>query len=131
MIINFQEIDNKLSILNFNRDLDFTSKRIYLLKISNNDQKRGFHAHKKLSQIFVLIKGAFSIKLLNCNEEKNFLINNPKKALYLPHGYWREIFPEENTEILVIASDNFYEADYIRDKEEFLDWSKKNREIYE
>jgi len=131
IIFNFEEIDNSLYVLNFNQELNFSSKRLYFLDLKKNSPARGFHAHKNLSQIFILIKGSFNLKISNFKGEKEFLLNETKKAFYLPKGYWREIYPMEDTLIQVIASDDYCSLDYIRDKSEFMKWSEENKSTYE
>jgi len=115
-------IDNsgKLIIVeDFN--IPFTVKRIYCLSDLEIDTIRGSHAHKKLSQIFLIPSGSCRIEIeSNAGLKITFDLDNPKIGLYLPPGYWRTLSKfQKNTVVLVLASDNYDEGDYIRDYGQF------------
>ena len=58
-------------------------------------------------------------------EKKTFLLNKPNLGLPIATGIWRELQNFSSGAVcLVVASDVFEEADYVRDYEDFLD-SKK------
>ncbi|MDO8316499.1 MAG: WxcM-like domain-containing protein, partial [Flavobacterium sp.] len=57
--------------------------------------------------------------------KKSFILNKPNVGLLIPTGIWRELQNFSSGAVcLVLASDVFEEADYIRDFDAFLE-SKK------
>lgn len=106
----------------------FPIMRIYSISEVKPDIVRGRHGHRTLKQIFISQSGQFTIKLNDGYSELNFQLNNPKIALYVPEGYWRELVNfSEDCICLVLASDHYDKNDYIFEFQEFVEW--KNRQI--
>jgi len=101
--------------------LPFHFKRIYYLYDVPSDSKRGGHAHIDLQQFLIALSGSFDVVLDDGNTSKTITLNRPNKGLYIPNGIWREI---ENFSAgavcLSVVSDNYKEADYIRNYQHFL-----------
>lgn len=104
--------------------LPFEIKRVFYLFDVPSDASRGGHAHKQQSQVLIAISGSFDVLIKDKKETECITLNKPDKGLLIPPGYWREM---ENFSAgavcLVLASDVFDEADYIRDFEDFLAYS--------
>lgn len=101
------------------RNLDFNPKRIYWVDFSRN-LVRGKHAHKKLTQVLVVLRGSIEIHLNDTIKVSKFVLKTGDNILIKP-GVWREfqsLTPESTC--LVIASEYFDEDDYIRDFEEYV-----------
>ena len=101
------------------RNLDFNPKRIYWVDFSRN-LVRGKHAHKKLTQVLVVLRGSIEIHLNDTIKVSKFVLKTGDNILIKP-GVWREfqsLLPESTC--LVIASEYFDEDDYIRDFEEYV-----------
>jgi dTDP-4-dehydrorhamnose 3,5-epimerase-like enzyme len=129
-IIDFNKIGNSdvgfLIALEGNRKVSFDIKRIYYIYNVPKEIKRGFHAHKKLEQILISLRGSVKIKVDDGKEKKISELNDPSKGLYIGPGIWREMYDfSQNTVLLVLASEYYDEADYIRDYEEFKCYSKQ------
>jgi len=123
-IIDFKKIGNSdvgfLIALEGNRKVSFDIKRIYYIYNVPKEIKRGFHAHKKLEQILISMRGSVKIKVDDGKEKKISELNDPSKGLYIGPGIWREMYDfSQNSVLLVLASEYYDEADYIRDYEEF------------
>jgi len=123
-IINFKKIGNSdvgfLTALEENREIPFNIKRVYYIYNVPKEIKRGFHAHKKLEQILISMRGSVKIKVDDGKEKKISELNDPSKGLYIGPGIWREMYDfSQNSVLLVLASEYYDEADYIRDYEEF------------
>jgi hypothetical protein len=106
-------------------DIPFETKRIYYLYDIPSGATRGGHAHKQLQQLIIAASGSFDIIISNGRIKRTFAMNSPDYGLYLPPGFWREI---ENISAgaicLVLASEVYDEADYIRSMQEFLIYKK-------
>jgi dTDP-4-dehydrorhamnose 3,5-epimerase-like enzyme len=52
-----------------------------------------------------------------------FVLKNSYQAIQVPSGYWRTLKNFSVDAVLVVLASNEYEeSDYIRDRSEFLDW---------
>lgn len=101
-------------------ELDIDGKRLYWL--SGPSGPRGGHAHKRLRQTFIAISGRIRIKFSDGTSESLVELTSGHE-LFVEPGLWREIEPLSGGDILlVVASEHFDEADYIRDFDEFRNW---------
>ena len=104
------------------KDSPFPIKRVYYMYDTGKDIHRGFHAHKALKQILICIHGTCKVLLDNGNEKKIVSLEKPYEGLYIDHKMWREMYDfSADAVLMVLASDYYDEADYIRDYNEFLE----------
>lgn len=125
--LNFPVVEDVRGNLAFiqNDVLPFEFKRIYYLFDVPSTAFRGGHSHIDQHEILIALSGSFEVVLDNGLEKRTILLNKPNIGLPIATGIWRELQNFSSGAVcLVIASDVFEEADYIRDYEEFLD-SKK------
>ena len=95
--INFQTHDDeqgKLISIEECKDIPFEIRRIYYMYNNIDGVARGHHAHKSLKQVLVCVHGSCKI-CLDDGREKEVVL-------------------------LVLASDFYDEADYIKDYDDFL-----------
>ena len=98
----------------------FDIKRVYYLFDTKKDVERGFHAHKNLKQICIVLKGECTFTLDDGNKREEIVLNNPNKGLYIENLIWREMKDFSSDCVLVVlASEHYDESDYIRDYEVF------------
>lgn len=103
------------------KDIPFKIKRVYYMYETAEGVHRGFHAHKSLQQILVCIHGNCKIKLDNGKETKIVPLEKPYEGLYVSNVMWREMYDfSPDAVLMVLASELYDEADYIRDYDEFL-----------
>ncbi len=103
------------------KDIPFRIKRVYFMYDTGAGVVRGNHAHKTLEQILVCIHGSCKIRLDNGKEKKIVPLEKPYEGLYVAHAVWREMFDfSPDAVLLVLASDFYDEADYIRDYDVYL-----------
>jgi dTDP-4-dehydrorhamnose 3,5-epimerase-like enzyme len=109
------------------KDIPFRVKRIYYMYGVAEGITRGYHAHKALEQILICIHGSCKIRLDDGTERKEVLLDKPYEGLYVSNCMWREMFDfSEDGVLLVLASELYDEADYIRDYDEFLKFVNEN-----
>lgn len=102
------------------KDIPFEIKRVYYLYDTKEGVRRGYHAHKSLEQILVCIHGKCKVLLDNGEEKKIVSLEKPYEGLYIANDIWREMYDfSPDAVLLVLASDFYYEEDYIRDYETF------------
>ena len=101
--------------------IPFDIKRVYYLYDIPSDAYRGGHAHKKLRQFLVPLSGSFDVILKDGNDTKIVTLNKPNKGLLIVPGIWRELENFSSGAVcLVLASEVYDEADYIRDYKDFI-----------
>lgn len=103
-----------------NKNIPFDIKRVYYLFGIEQDAARGFHAHKNLQQVAVCVKGSCRFILDNGTDRESTVLDSPNVGLYIDNNKWREMHDfSEDCVLMVLASDYYDEADYIRDYDEF------------
>lgn len=101
--------------------IPFQIKRVYYLFDVPSNAYRGGHAHKDLYQVLIALSGSFDVIVDDANERKTITLNKPDKGLLIPTGIWRELENFSSGSVcLVLASEEFEEADYIRDYDDFV-----------
>lgn len=109
------EVGN-ISVLENNKNIPFTIKRVYYLYDIPAGAERGGHAHYELEQYVIAASGSFSFVLDDGKQKKEVFLNHPNKALHIKPGIWREMKSFSSGSIcLVLASHEYNENDYIRD----------------
>jgi dTDP-4-dehydrorhamnose 3,5-epimerase-like enzyme len=110
--------------------LPFKIKRTYILNNMPKNIFRSGHAHKKLTQIIFCLSGKIKIFLGDGNNAKSLkqvIISPATDAILIKPGIWRIIKNlDKKSVVMVLASDNYKEDDYIRDYKKFLDYKIKS-----
>ncbi len=110
-----------LVVAESNKNIPFEIKRLYYIFDTQPDVPRGFHAHKKLQQIAFCIRGQCKMLMDNGSERQEILLDQANKGLQIPAMVWHEMHDfSEDCILLVLASEHYDEADYIRDYPQFL-----------
>ena len=92
---------------------------------------RGNHAHKSLEQILICIHGSCKIRLDNGTEKKIVPLEKPYEGLYVSSVMWREMYDfTPDSVLMVLASELYDEFDYIRDYDEFIEFTKKQNKSF-
>jgi dTDP-4-dehydrorhamnose 3,5-epimerase-like enzyme len=105
--------------------LPFEFKRVYYLFDVPSSAYRGGHSHIVQQELLIALSGSFEVVVQDSLVKKSFILNKPNVGLLIPTGIWRELQNFSSGAVcLVLASDVFEEADYIRDFDAFLE-SKK------
>lgn len=117
-----------------NGDVPFEIKRVYYITQVPAGVTRGFHSHRELEQVLLCVNGTVSIRVKTPYEEEIVTLSDPSEGLYIGHMVWREMFNfTPDAVLLVLASEYYTEADYIRDykryTEEAVLYFKKEYEI--
>ncbi|EEV22073.1 WxcM-like protein [Enhydrobacter aerosaccus SK60] len=109
-----------LVALESEKTVPFSIKRVYYIFGTNAGVSRGFHAHKRLQQVALCITGKCRMILDDGRQRDEVWLDSPNKGLIIGDLVWREMHDfSEDCVLLVLASEHFDEADYIRDYDEF------------
>lgn len=112
-----------LSVVENNDSEPFDVKRIYYLYDVPGGASRGAHAHKNLYQLIIAVSGSFNVTLDDGNVKRTFLLNRPYQGLLVVPGIWRDLYDFSSGAVcLVMASEKYDSADYIRDYDTFLEF---------
>jgi len=104
----------------------FPIRRVYFIHSVTPGAVRGSHAHKELRQMIVAVSGSFTVTLDDGASTSTWLLDSATKGLVVPPGYWRTLSEfTPGSAALVFASEEYDPADYIRDYEEFLTWTRR------
>jgi len=107
-------------------DLPFDVRRVYYIYDTLPGVRRGFHAHLKLEQILLCVSGSCKIHLDNGCETAEVVLDKPNEGLYISNNMWREMYDfSEGAVLLVLASEHYDEADYIRNYDAFLEMVRR------
>ncbi len=122
--------DPKLGGLSFvegQRDIPFEIKRIYCIYKTEENQHRGFHAHKRNWQLLFCPYGAIDIVLTDGRETDTITLDEPSKGLILHPGLWREMIWKHDDSVLCVAASEYYDPDeYIRNYDDYLQYAQNN-----
>lgn len=128
-LVNFKSLGDErggLISLEGNRNIPFDIKRVYYIYDTEAGVSRGFHAHRDLKQIAVCVKGSCKFIIDDGDVRQEVLLDSPLKGLLIESMQWREMHEFSNDCVLmVLASELYDEADYIRDYETFLSEASK------
>jgi len=102
-------------------NIPFEIKRVYYMFNTKKDVRRGLHAHKKLKQVAIAMRGSCRFVLDDGKERVEILLDNPSQGLLIDSCIWREMYDfSEDCVLMVLADSHYDENDYIRDYEQFL-----------
>jgi dTDP-4-dehydrorhamnose 3,5-epimerase-like enzyme len=100
--------------------IPFSLKRVYYLYDVPSGSERGGHSHIEQQEFLIALSGSFDVVLRDGNAEKTVTLNKPNFGLLISTGIWRELQNFSSGSVcLVLASEVFDEADYIRDFDHF------------
>ena len=103
--------------------IPFDTQRLYYLYDVPGGVSRGGHAHKGLYQLIFAASGSFTVTLDDGCTKRSYTLNRPYQGLLVKPGIWRELDDFSSGSVcLVLASEKYDEADYIRTYEEFVKW---------
>ena len=119
----------QLVALEAGHDVPFEIKRVYYMYDTGEGVIRGCHAHKKLDQVLICLKGSCKILLDNGMEKETVSLEKPYEGLYITGNIWREMHDfTPDAVLIVLASEPYNEDDYIRDYDAFLRFIGEDKE---
>ena len=130
-VIQISSVSNnsgQLYVLEKQDMLPFQIKRVYYITNVAKKTIRGKHAHKQLKQLMMCVGGSCDIMLDDGKEKTKVTLDNPGKLLYIQPCMWREIINfSDNATLIVFASAEYDEKDYIRNYGDFQKYIGESR----
>ncbi|EFA9000624.1 WxcM-like domain-containing protein [Escherichia coli] len=114
--------DDRGVLVSLERDknIDFEIRRVYYIFDTKKGVVRGYHAHKNLKQLVIAVKGSCRFTLDDGSERVSVFLDNPAQGLLVNSLIWREMSDfSEDCVLMVLASNEYDESDYIRDYDAF------------
>ena len=123
-IIDFPEISDDPGCLTFvegERGAPFPIRRAFCLYRVPPGESRGRHAHRRMEKLLFCVCGSFDVVVNDGLEQVTFHLDRPFRGLYIPALIWnteRNFAP--GSVCLVLASEYYDPADYLRNYSEYL-----------
>ena len=115
-----------LSFIEGGQHIPFDIQRVYYLYDVPGGSDRGSHAHKNLHQFIVAMSGSFDVVLDDGTQKHRFHLNRSYYGLYVCPMMWRDLDNFSSGAVcMVLASEHYSEADYIRNYQEFTTLTNK------
>ena len=113
--------NGKLVALEKGEDFPFDIKRVYYIWGTAAHAVRGKHAHRHLEQVIICTSGSCDFILDDGKTRTTVHLNDPAVGLHIRSNIWREFTNfSPDCVVMVLASEHYNEADYIRDYQQFL-----------
>jgi dTDP-4-dehydrorhamnose 3,5-epimerase-like enzyme len=124
-IINFDSRGSSdigyLSICEELNTIPFAIKRVYWTYYTPQNITRGGHANIDKEMVLIAVAGKIVVTTEMAGRDAEvYVLENPNQGLYIPKLCWHTMQYSHNAVQMVIASNLYEEADYIRDYADFI-----------
>lgn len=110
-----------LSVAEYEKQIPFIPKRCFWVFDVPSREVRGEHAHKKLHQYLICVKGSVSVVLDDGFNKAEVLLDKPNLGLHIPPRVWGIQYKySADALLLVLASETYSADDYLRDYTGFI-----------
>jgi len=100
--------------------IPFEIKRVFYLYDVPGGESRAGHALKDVEQVIIAMSGSFDVVLDDGSKRVRYHLNRSYTGLYVCPMIWRELDNFSSGSVcLVLASEPYDAADYLRDFDEF------------
>ncbi|WP_420792923.1 WxcM-like domain-containing protein [Lentisphaera marina] len=122
-LTNIPDLRGHLCVGELNKELPFVPKRIFYIFDVPSSKVRGAHAHKACHQMLICLKGSVSVITDDGKVQEEITLNKPHLGLLLEAGVWGIQYKySQDAILLVLASHEYDESDYIRDYDEYIQY---------
>lgn len=106
-----------IALESLSEQVPFEVKRVYYIFDTTPGTVRGKHAHRELRQVLICLAGACTIECEMPDGVKHeYRLDWPDKGLLIEGLVWRNMKEfSKDAVLMVLASEHYDEADYIRD----------------
>ena len=102
-------------------NVPFDIKRVFYIYGTQKKASRGDHSHYNTKQYLIAVNGSCKVTLDNGKTKQTFDLDEPNKGLFQDVLIWGTMHDfSQDCVLLVLASEYYDEADYIRDYQKFL-----------
>lgn len=112
-----------LGVAEVSKHVGFPIHRAYYIRDVPTGEGRGSHGHKALRQCFLCLRGSVRLTIIKDGFSHEVVLDRPSQAAVVPAGCWRDLSDfSHDSVVIVLASEEYDEADYIRRYEDFRRW---------
>ena len=99
----------------------FAIQRVFYMYGSDPDVVRGQHANRRTAFVLINVAGRSKVRVRDGRgNEATFALNRPHTGIYLPRMVWKDMYDfSADSVLLVLASEHYAAAEYIRDYAQF------------
>jgi len=109
-----------LSVGEFEKSVPFAVRRYFLVYDVPSAEVRGEHAHHRCHQFLIAVRGSLSVVVDDGRNSAEIRLDDPTLALHIPPRVWGVQYRySADAMLLVLASEHYEAADYIRDYQQF------------
>lgn len=119
-LVRVDDLRGTLSAGEFPTSLPFVPHRYFMVFDVPSKEVRGEHAHRRCHQFIVCARGSLTVVVDDGAASEEIVLDSPGLGLYLPPMVWAIQYKySADALLLVLASDPYDPADYIRDYDEY------------
>lgn len=118
-VIEFKSVEDKRGqlIISENETMPFEAKRVFFRHQQTYSTISGGHAHLNVQQMLVCISGRVVVDAANQEGRKwRFNLRSPHCGIHVPAMVWLDLDVAFGSMLMVLCSEPYDEADYIRDR---------------
>jgi len=117
-----KDLRGALSFGEIHRQVPFEVKRYFLVFDVDSEHIRGEHAHRTLHQFLVCVAGRCHVVTDDGVSRHEVVLDSPAKGVYVPPMVWATEYKFTRDAVLLVLASEYYDpAEYIRDYQEFLE----------
>lgn len=114
------DLRGSISVGEVGKGMPFLPKRYFTVFDVPTREVRGEHAHRKCHQFLICIRGQVNLVVDNGKSREELVLDSPSLGVHIPPLIWAVQYRYSSEAVLlVLASDTYDAADYIRDYDEF------------
>ncbi|RJX34524.1 MAG: isomerase [Desulfurivibrio sp.] len=115
------DLRGSLTFAEYGQLLPFIPQRFFMVYNVPSKEIRGEHAHKKLHQFLVCVKGACSVVVDDGRNIEEILLASANIGIHIPPLVWSIQYKyTQDAVLLVLASAKYDAEDYIRDYDQYI-----------
>jgi acetyltransferase-like isoleucine patch superfamily enzyme/dTDP-4-dehydrorhamnose 3,5-epimerase-like enzyme len=114
------DMRGSLAAMEFASQCPFDPKRLFMVHGVPNKSVRGEHAHHECHQFLIAASGSVTVSVDDGKNRGSVVLNSPDRGLYIPPLTWGSQYQfSSDAVLLVLASHEYDDTDYIRDYSQF------------
>ncbi len=116
-----KDLRGSLSFGEVHRQVPFEVQRYFLVFDVPSEHVRGEHAHRTLQQFLVCVAGRCNVVIDDGVRRHEVVLDSPGKGVYIPAMLWATQYKFTRDAVLLVLASEYYDAaEYIRDYGEFI-----------
>jgi acetyltransferase-like isoleucine patch superfamily enzyme/dTDP-4-dehydrorhamnose 3,5-epimerase-like enzyme len=116
-----EDMRGSLAVGEIDRSLPFPPKRFFVIFDVPSREVRGAHAHRALHQFLVCLRGDLALLVDDGHQREEIGLNSPRLGVHISPMVWAVQYKfSRDAMLLVLASEKYDPASYIRDYDEYL-----------